>query len=299
MTSLLCLGGTILGTPAGPRTVETLAVGAQINAAGGGALAVRWIGRTHLSQAELAAQPRLWPVLVAAGALGDGLPGRDLAVLPDQLLPVEGHASVAAKWLVNGASIRRPAPQAPVDVFSLELDPPGLPAGDGFAPLSDAAAVPGDDAALLALRRYLANRAGLTPGPLRGSLDVARHDRIGGWAADPASPDAPVVIEMLVDGVPAPPFSAAVFRADLKAAGVGDGNRGFRVVFAAPLDVARCHMLRVRRAVDGADLHGSPAVLDRVEGIADLLARTAGTEALRDAAASAAALLAGRVPQPD
>lgn len=41
---------------------------------------VRWVGRRHVTAAEIAANPALAPVRIAAGALGAGLPARDLLV---------------------------------------------------------------------------------------------------------------------------------------------------------------------------------------------------------------------------
>jgi len=294
-TRWLCVGGAVVQAVAGPLPVAAVPIGAMLVGADGGQLAVRWIGRTRLFPAELAAQPRLWPVLVAAGALAEGQPAHDMVVLAEQALHVPGHPAMAAKWLVNGASIGRPAPDVPLDVFCLELDGPGPPAGGMFAPADSAASASPDDTALLALRRHLARHAGLATGPLRGSLDVARHDRVGGWAADLAAPDRPVVVEVLVDGVLSPPFAAVLFRRDLEAAGVSDGRRGFRAPFDAPLTPSGCHLVRVRRAADGADLPGSPALLDRVEGLSGLLDRVAPDVRLAETVGVAAALLARRV----
>lgn len=51
---------------------------------------IRWIGRRDLTAAELAATPALRPVRIKAGALGDGLPVRDLTVSPQHRMLISG-----------------------------------------------------------------------------------------------------------------------------------------------------------------------------------------------------------------
>jgi glycosyltransferase involved in cell wall biosynthesis len=67
-------------------------------------------------------------------------------------------------------------------------------------------------------------------------------------------------------------------RPDLAAAGIGDGRHGFRFEFPNGLTLGERHVVRVCREADGADLAGSPALLepaqpsDRLahEGLADI-----------------------------
>ncbi len=52
------------------------------------------------------------------------------------------------------------------------------------------------------------------------------------------------------------------YRADLEAAGIGDGRHGFQFDFPIPLPPAERHVIRVCREADGTDLEGSPAILE-------------------------------------
>ncbi len=82
--------GTLIGTPRGSIRVEALRVGDLVLTRDGGAQPLRWIGTRWLSAAALAAQPTLVPVRIAAGALGAGLPERDLLVSPQHRVLVSG-----------------------------------------------------------------------------------------------------------------------------------------------------------------------------------------------------------------
>ncbi|MEO1000489.1 MAG: Hint domain-containing protein, partial [Pseudomonadota bacterium] len=96
--------GTLIETPAGPRAVETLAVGDLVRTADGRDVALRWTGTQHLGPEELARQPALRPVRIAAGAFGPGRPARDLVVSPQHRIVVDhwrvatffGHDAVLA-----------------------------------------------------------------------------------------------------------------------------------------------------------------------------------------------------------
>lgn len=72
--------GTLIETPAGNVRVETLSVGDLLETADNGSQKIRWIGRRRLSEADLARNATLYPVRILAGALGNGLPERDLLV---------------------------------------------------------------------------------------------------------------------------------------------------------------------------------------------------------------------------
>jgi len=99
--------GTRVMTPQGEVAVEALRRGDRIvtlQADGRvGESEVRWLGVQRL-RAKAWRDPRLMPVCIKAGALGEGLPRRDLYVSPDHALLVDGHL-VHAKALVNGQSI--------------------------------------------------------------------------------------------------------------------------------------------------------------------------------------------------
>lgn len=291
MATWLCTGGTLLSARGRAMPVEQLVPGDAVRLRGGGSGRLDWVGRLRLSTAELASRPALWPVRIAAGALGDGAAAT--VALPECLLEVPGCPPTAVKWLVDGLLLHRPAPTAPLDIFSLVVE--GQCAPEGLCQADSAPAPRPDDAALFALRRHLVARAGVVPGPLRGSLDALDAQRVGGWVADDGNPTRAVAIEVMVDGTALPPVVAEMFRTDLAAAGIGDGQRAFRIEFESALDRRRRHLVRVRRALDGADLPGSPALLDGAAEVGKLLDVFADVAVLRPAAEAAVRALAARL----
>jgi hypothetical protein len=97
------LAGTHIATPQGETPVESLAVGDMVLTADGRCAPVRWIGRRNV--ATRFARHAL-PIRIQAGALGEGLPRRDLLVSPDHAMYFAGIL-VQAGALVNGATIIR------------------------------------------------------------------------------------------------------------------------------------------------------------------------------------------------
>lgn len=79
--AILCFArGALIDTAAGAVPVETLKVGDAIAVAKGGFERIKWICSTKLGAAALRRAPKLRPVRITAGALGGGLPNRDLLV---------------------------------------------------------------------------------------------------------------------------------------------------------------------------------------------------------------------------
>lgn len=97
--------GTAIATPDGAVAVEDLAAGDTIATAEGGTARVRWVGQQRIA-AEYLHPDRVNPIRIAAGALGGGLPARDLLVSPDHGLALDG-VLVNAGSLVNGGTIRQ------------------------------------------------------------------------------------------------------------------------------------------------------------------------------------------------
>lgn len=72
--------GTLIETPQGPRPIETLSVGDTVITMDAPAQPILWIGSRHLPKAALQQNTKLRPIRVVSGALGQGLPKRDLLV---------------------------------------------------------------------------------------------------------------------------------------------------------------------------------------------------------------------------
>lgn len=72
--------GTLIRTAAGERLVEDIRVGDLVMTRDNGLQPVRWTGCRHVTAPEIAANPALAPVRIAAGALGPRLPDQDLLV---------------------------------------------------------------------------------------------------------------------------------------------------------------------------------------------------------------------------
>lgn len=99
-----CFGeGTRIATPDGEVAVEDLAIGDMVLTEDGTAVPVRWVGRQTLHGVDAAARSRM--VRICAGALGAGLPRRDLMLTADHAV-VLGGALINASALVNGATVR-------------------------------------------------------------------------------------------------------------------------------------------------------------------------------------------------
>ena len=78
---IICFAqGTEIITADGPTCVEDLAEGDLVMTMDNGYQPVRWLGSKVLSAADLQTAPKLRPIRIAAGALGNGTPARDLLV---------------------------------------------------------------------------------------------------------------------------------------------------------------------------------------------------------------------------
>ncbi len=108
--------GTLIATPYGEVPIETLEVGDRVITRDNGVQRIRWIGERRVGGDELRRMPSLRPVLIEAGALGNGLPERDLLVSPNHRMLVTGQADllygepevlVAAKHLTHLPGVRQ------------------------------------------------------------------------------------------------------------------------------------------------------------------------------------------------
>jgi hypothetical protein len=94
---------TLIATPTGERPIESLAIGDMITLADGRQKPVKWIGRMTVNLNRFNRRSAS-PILIRAGALGGGLPKRDLYTSYRHGFALDG-VLVVAGLLVNGTSI--------------------------------------------------------------------------------------------------------------------------------------------------------------------------------------------------
>jgi len=98
--------GTMITTPTTPVAVEALRAGDTVLTYDRGHQPIRWIGTCHLTDVQLAAQPRLRPIVIRADALGRGYPKQDLIVSPQHRVLV---SSAIAMRMFDCADVLVPA----------------------------------------------------------------------------------------------------------------------------------------------------------------------------------------------
>jgi hypothetical protein len=107
--------GTMIQTPQGPRPVEDLREGDQVQTKDNGAERIEWIGSRRMTGARLFAMPHLRPIRMRVGSLGIEKPDQELLVSPEHRMLVKGAVAralfntpevlVSAKDLVNNSTI--------------------------------------------------------------------------------------------------------------------------------------------------------------------------------------------------
>lgn len=88
--------GTQIATRQGPIPVEDLRAGEMLLTRDNGFCPVLWVGHSHYKLSSANGGARLQPVMIKAGAFGDGVPQNDLVVSPD-------HQMLLTNRLVKGA----------------------------------------------------------------------------------------------------------------------------------------------------------------------------------------------------
>ena len=272
------LQGTMIGTPAGERSVESLQAGDHVTTLDGSAKKVKWIGHRTYEAEFGAAEAFVRPVLIRAGALGRNLPTRDLKVSPQHGMMIDG-VMVPAAALVNGVSIVRDTAKADVTYFHIEMDGHeaifaegaasetfvdhasralfdnadeyNLMYGNSAASVQELARVE-EGTRLAAIRSRLAEIAGIltvpAAGAMMGNFERIENGVLHGWVIDSVGADA-VEADVLVDGAPVARMIANRYRTDLDQEGLAGGIGGFTV--ALPDAATTLEQVSLRRVVDG------------------------------------------------
>jgi hypothetical protein len=130
-SAIVCFcAGTRIRTTDGEVPVESLAIGHTVLTAAGPARPIRWIGHRTIDLARHPEPVLVRPIRIAAGALADGIPARDLRVSPDHAMLVDG-ALIPARLLVNHRSITEETDATSVTYFHVELDSHDLILAEG------------------------------------------------------------------------------------------------------------------------------------------------------------------------
>jgi hypothetical protein len=135
--------GTRIATPDGDLPIERIRPGDLLNTRDNGPQPVRWVGMRRIGAAELRANPRLWPVRIAAGALGPGMPHADLVVSQQHRILVrsaiaarmtgKAEVLVAARHLVGLPGISLVKDATRVEYWHILMDRHEVLTADGAA----------------------------------------------------------------------------------------------------------------------------------------------------------------------
>jgi GT2 family glycosyltransferase/glycosyltransferase involved in cell wall biosynthesis len=112
--------------------------------------------------------------------------------------------------------------------------------------------------------------AGPAPDPaaqLQGFIDQIVPGRISGWAWDPQQPKRRVLLDLLAGDTRLAQGVADQFRADLRTAGIGDGQHAFLIRLSEDLLAAGPNILDLRCTDTGARVPGSPIMVMRAAGL--------------------------------
>ena len=133
--------GTMIATDKGEIAVEELAEGARVLTRDNGFAEVVWTGGRQLDAEDLAQNPSLRPVLIAKGALGQGLPLCDMMVSPQhrmlwsgpraELLFGEAEVLIAAIHLVGQPGIQQICPKEAISYHHILFEQHEIVRGDG------------------------------------------------------------------------------------------------------------------------------------------------------------------------
>jgi len=124
--------GTRILAERGEVPIESLKIGDRVMTQSGIMQPLRWIGRRSYSCETAWGNREVLPIQIRAGALGDGLPRRDLWVSPEHAMFIEGML-IPASLLVNGESITQEETIDEVTYLHLEFDSHAVIYAEGAA----------------------------------------------------------------------------------------------------------------------------------------------------------------------
>ncbi|PSL20482.1 Hint domain-containing protein [Shimia abyssi] len=192
------LGGTLIETEDGPVPVERLRAGGRVRDAFGGFLRVRQVLSRQVTLASAICNPRLRPVRIAAGALGPGVPERDLFVSRQHRVLVQSkiaermfdapHVLIAAHRFLEADDVDLAPVTREFRYYHLLLERHGVVIADG-APCESFLIAPGSMGAISRDARakvmkefpkarhagYCAKSAAMVPDARRQKRLVQRH----------------------------------------------------------------------------------------------------------------------------
>ncbi len=125
------VAGTWIKTPIGDVLIDDIQPGDLVLNSSGGAVPVLWVGQKTVLPV-FASRHDLWPIRIAKGALGEGLPTADLCVSPNHRVVVRGPAVdlligeteslIPAKFLTRLPGVMRERNLSSVTYFHLLFD---------------------------------------------------------------------------------------------------------------------------------------------------------------------------------
>lgn len=198
--------GTRILTPQGPVAVEDLAPGDLVLTMDAGPQPLRWIGRRRKVFGH--GVHRHQPVVLPAGAMGQGLPVRDLHLSPQHRVLLRGTAAhprgvlAKAKGLIGRAGVRQDTGCTSVLYLQLLLDRHHILFAEGLAtesfypgPFALTTLAPTDQARLEALFPGLLNDPAAVYGPMARPELKLREILALDWPARGAAAPAPAPAE--------------------------------------------------------------------------------------------------------
>ncbi len=233
-TACYC-AGTRIATADGEAAVENLKIGDLVRTMSGALRPLKWVGTRAYSARFAGNNPDLLPIRFKAGSLADGVPARDLLVSPKHAMFLDG-VLIPAEHLVNGATVVQETAGRGHPLFPSRTRNPRRAARRRRAfrkALSTTTAAPcsrtptnSENSILRSApgRQSIARRASRTvlpstafagaspraPGSptlprrtsalLLGVVEHCDHEGVSGWALNTAFPNAPVCLDVIVDG---------------------------------------------------------------------------------------------------